>query len=101
MFKKISLLVILTASLTACSNDYTPDKAATAKKIYTEACASCHAGEPADPSKYWTMNKKNANKAYVVNKVKSGGLRMPGFKNINTADLEKISEFVLKHSIIK
>lgn len=101
MFKKYSLLVILTVSLVACSNDYTPDKTATGKQIYKDACASCHSGESADPSKYWTMNKKNANKGYVTYKVKGGSLTMPSFKNISTADLEKISEFVLKHSIIK
>jgi mono/diheme cytochrome c family protein len=101
MFKKVSLLLISVGLLSACSNDYTPEKTATAEQIYKGACASCHSGESADSSKYWTINKKNANKAYVTYKVKSGSLTMPKFNNINAEDLEKISEFVLKHSIIK
>lgn len=101
MFRKYSLLFVVTGLLSACSNDYTPEKTATAEQIYQEACASCHSGESADSSKYWTMNKKNANKAYVTYKVKGGSLTMPKFNNISAEDLEKISEFVLKHSIIK
>lgn len=101
MFKKFSVLIASIVALAACSNDYTPNKSATGQQIYQEACAGCHSGEPADPSKYWTMNKKNANKAYVTYKVKNGSFTMPKFNKINIDDLEKISEFVLKHSIIK
>jgi mono/diheme cytochrome c family protein len=101
MFKKYSLLVSSIVLLAACSNDYAPDKSATGKEIYQDACAGCHTGESADPSKYWTINKKNANKGYVTYKVKNGSLTMPKFTKINIDDLEKISKFVLKHSIIK
>jgi len=101
MFKKYSLVLLFTVFLAACSNDYTPTESATARQIYQDACASCHSGESADTSKYWTINKKNANKAYITYKVKGGSLTMPKFNNISTEDLEKISEFVLKHSIIK
>jgi len=100
-FKSTGLVLIFMGTLSACSNDYAPPVTATGQQIYTEACAGCHSGESEDPSKYWTMDKKNANKGYVTYKVKGGSLTMPKFNNINTEDLEKISEFVLQHSIIK
>jgi len=104
MLKKIKgtgLVLICTGLLTACSNDYAPDKTATGKQIYQEACMSCHKGEPLAPSKMWTLSKQKANTADISEKIKSGGVTMPGFTNMNANDLEKISQFVLENSIIK
>jgi mono/diheme cytochrome c family protein len=101
MLKKYSLLLVVITLLVACANDYLPDKSATGQQIYKEACVSCHSGKSTDSSKYWIINKNNANKGYVIDKVKRGSLTMPSFKNINTEDLEKISKFVLEHSIIE
>jgi len=88
-------------ALSACSNDFAPTASATGKQIYASACIRCHGDKPDEANKYWVLSKQNANKAYVMGKVANGSMRMPGFKNFNTEDLEKISGFVLQHSTIK
>jgi len=100
-FKSTGLVLIFMATLSACSNDYAPTASATGKQIYASACVRCHSDKPDNVNKYWVLNKQDANKAYVMDKIASGSMRMPGFTNFKAEDLEKISEFVLQHSIIK
>ncbi|BCG65935.1 MAG: cytochrome c551 [Methyloprofundus sp.] len=104
MLQKISLRVFLslaTLGIAACSDDYTPKPNVTGKTIYLEACARCHTGKPEAPDMYWTINLKNVNNTYIAHKVNTGSLTMPRFPNIKGADMRKLREFVLTHSLRK
>ncbi len=104
MLWKISIRALLSLaafSLAACSDDYTPKANATGKRIYLEACATCHAAEPGTTDMYWTIDVKNANATYVAHKVHTGSLTMPSFPNIKGAKMRQLGEFVLSHSLRK
>ncbi|MBE0469429.1 MAG: cytochrome c [Methyloprofundus sp.] len=97
--KQLSLL-ILTLSLVACSDDYTPRPTSSGKTIYLEACARCHSGEPENPKMYyWSINPKNINARYIAYKVNAGSLTMPNFPNIQGESMRKLSEYVLQHNL--
>lgn len=96
--------ICLTSSaiaIVACSDDYTPAPRATAETIYLEACARCHTANPETPEMYWTINLKNVNDTYIAHKVHTGSLAMPRFPNIKGKSMNKLSAFVLAHSLRK
>ncbi len=97
---KLSLLGLMLVMI-GCTDDYTPPMNATGKTIYLEACARCHTGEDGAEDMYWTINLKNVNEKYIAYKVNVGSLTMPAFPNITKANMQKLTAFVLEHSLRK
>jgi cytochrome c551 len=91
----ISTALIL---LAGCSREYAPDSQATGEQIFQVACLECH--KPAANGSIYTLKAKNANAAYIGDKVHGGSLLMPSFPNIKADDLAKISAYALEHSAV-
>ena len=88
--------------LAGCSRDYTPQASATGESIFLEACAECHqAKDKAAGNFFFTLDDKNANPTYIAYKVHSGSIIMPKFPNIQGRKMQKLSEYVLDHSLKK
>ena len=92
------LVVAMLIFLEGCSREYSPDSRATGEQIYQAACMECH--KPAANGSIYTLKAKNANAAYIAEKVHGGSLLMPSFPNMNTGDLAKISTYALEHSAV-
>jgi len=94
--------VVLTASalfiLVGCgaSNEYMPPADATGEQIFSTACTECHAPLSGDVA--MLLNENMANKESIINKVQSGSMRMPAFKNIDGEAADRLAEYVLSHS---
>lgn len=84
--------------LAGCSREYAPDSRASGEQIYQAACLECH--KPAANGSIYTLKAKNANAAYIAEKVRGGSLLMPAFPNMKTDDLTKISTYALEHSAV-
>lgn len=99
--KTINLLVISAAlfTLNGCSKDYTPDAKATAESMYQTACAECHKKDA--QAMIFTFDSKNANVAYISERIGKGNMMMPKFPNIKGEQLNKLSEYILKNSTQK
>ena len=94
--------VVLTASalfiLVGCgaSNEYTPPADATGEQIFGTACTECH--KPLSSDVAMLLSENMANKESIINKVQSGSMRMPAFKNIDGEAADRLAEYVLSHS---
>lgn len=93
-------LFILTALilLAGCSREYAPDSHATGEQIFQAACVECH--KPAANGSIYTLKAKNANAAYIADKIHGGSLLMPSFPNMKAEDLAKISAYAFEHSAV-
>jgi len=97
MRKPLSIIVVV-IFLDGCSREYAPDSSASGEQIYQAACLECH--KPAANGSIYTLKAKNANAAYIAEKVHGGSLLMPSFPNLKSDDLTKISIYALEHSAI-
>lgn len=84
--------------LAGCSREYAPDSLATGEQIFQAACLECH--KPAANGNIYTLKAKNANVAYIADKVHGGSLLMPSFPNMKADDLTKIGTYALEHSAV-
>ncbi len=81
-----------------CSREYAPDSHATGEQIFQAACLECH--KPASNGSIYILKTKNANAAYIADKVHGGSLLMPSFPNMKADDLTKVSTYALEHSAV-
>ena len=44
------------------------------------------------------LSEKMANKEAIINKVQTGSMRMPAFKNIQGEAADRLAEYILTHS---
>ncbi len=96
MLTKTTLtLVCVAAAVTGCSRDYTPPPQASGEEIFQSACAECHQADK--QGALFSLSKKNANRTYIIHKVKSGSISMPAFVKLKTADLDKLGDYVLQN----
>jgi cytochrome c551 len=84
--------------LAGCSREYAPDSQATGERIFQAACLECH--KPGANGSIYTLKAKNANAAYIADKVHGGSLLMPSFPNMKAEDLAKISTYALENSAV-
>ncbi len=84
--------------LAGCSREYAPDSQATGEQIFQAACMECH--KPGANGSVYTLKAKNANTAYISDKVQGGSLLMPSFPNMKADDLVKISTYALERSVL-
>jgi len=99
--KKEMLCIATAVVLSGCSGskDYTPAVGASGKDIFAQACIGCHSSiNDTELTTFWEITAKNANTAYVTEKITRGSMRMPSFPNIKGAELEAITTFVLEHN---
>ncbi len=90
-------LVAVTATLSACkSEDYAPSANADPKAIFEAACSGCHV--PTSSGKVIALSAERSTAEGVAAKIKSGGITMPKFPNIQGAELESLSAWVLANS---
>ncbi len=84
--------------LAGCSREYVPDSQATGDQIFQAACLECH--KPGANGSIFMLKAKNANTAYIAEKVQGGSLMMPSFPNMKADDLLKIGTYALEHSAV-
>lgn len=84
--------------LVGCSREYAPDSRATGEQIFQAACLECH--KPGANGSIYMLKAKNANTAYISEKVRAGSLLMPSFPKLKADDLLKISTYALEHSAV-
>ncbi|MDD1621760.1 MAG: cytochrome c [Methylococcaceae bacterium] len=84
--------------LAGCSREYAPDSQATGEQIFQSACLECH--KPATNGSIYTLKARNANVAFIADKVHGGSLLMPSFPNMKADDLTKVSTYALEHSAV-
>lgn len=89
----ISIMLLL---LNGCSKDYTPDANATAESTYQAACAECHKKD--STGMIFTLDNKNANVAYIKERISNGNMMMPKFPNIKGEQLQQLSAYILTNS---
>ncbi|SFP75066.1 cytochrome c551 [Nitrosomonas cryotolerans] len=81
------------------SNDYTPVADATGEEIFSTACTGCH--KPLSGSVAMILSEDMANKDAILNKVKSGSMRMPSFTNIQGEAADRLADYILANSQAK
>lgn len=91
-------LVVATATLTGCnkSEDYAPSAGADPKAIFEAACLGCH--KPTDSGKVIALSAERSTPEGVAAKIGSGSMSMPKFPNIQGAELEALSAWVVANS---
>lgn len=98
--KKMNCLVTISALivLVGCgkSNDYMPAANDSGERIFSTACTECH--KPLSQDVAMLLSEKMANKDAIINKVQSGSMRMPAFKNIQGEAADRLAEYILTHS---
>jgi len=101
MKKKILMVAAAIAVLSGCagSKDYTPEAGTSGKQIFSQACIGCHGAiSETELTTFWEISAENANAAYVTAKIAEGSMTMPSFPNVQGAELEAITKFVLEHN---
>lgn len=96
---RISVLAIVASTLTlgACStNEYAPSPGADPKSMFQTACLSCHV--PTESGKAIALSAKNNTPEAVAIKIGKGSMSMPKFPNIQGAELEALSAWVVENS---
>ncbi len=100
MKKKMNYLLAISALivLSGCgkSNDYMPTANDSGERIFSTACTECH--KPLSQDVAMLLSEKMANKDAIINKVQSGSMRMPAFKNIQGEAADRLAEYILTHS---
>ncbi len=99
---KVILLLGMALLLSACSKTYTPAPNATGQQIFQQACAECHKADNKEtPGMIFILSPEQANVAFIAETLHRRSLLMPEFPNIKNTQMQILSEYVLKHSIIK
>lgn len=101
--KKFSFGVTLFAlvALAGCDSgsDYTPAADASGEAIFSAACTECH--KPLKGDVAMILSERFANKEALINRVQSGSMRMPAFKNIQGDAAERLADYILANSEVK
>ncbi|MCW5598845.1 MAG: cytochrome c [Nitrosomonas sp.] len=94
----IGLLLSLLIILVGCgkSNDFVPGADDSGERIFSTACTECH--KPLSQDVAMLLSEKMANKEAIINKVQTGSMRMPAFKNIQGEAADRLAEYILTHS---
>jgi cytochrome c551 len=99
------VLVVLTvtggALLAGCTSSYTATAGATGDDIYRDACVRCHRPLTEDPDHLFELSVDKMNAEYLVRRIHRGGVGMPGFPNIQGAELEALTGYVLARSRVR
>lgn len=96
---RISVLALVTATaiLSACkSEDYAPSQGADPKAMFDAACSGCHM--PTLSGKVMALSLARRTPEGVAAQIKSGSVSMPKFPNIQGAELEALSVWVVANS---
>lgn len=96
---RISVPVLLVASvlLSACkSDDYTPGAGEDPKAIFEAACSRCHM--PTLSGKLMALPLIRSTAEGVAAQIQRGSTAMPKFPNIQGAELESLSAWVVANS---
>lgn len=98
--KKMNFLLTISALivLAGCgkSSDYQPAAEDSGEKIFSTVCTECH--KPLSQNVAMLLTEKMANKDAIINKVQTGSMRMPAFKNIQGEAADRLAEYILSHS---
>ncbi len=96
-----TVLVVLGLVMAGCAGKetYSPAAGATGEDMFREACAECH--EPKEHGSYFELDKEEATATAVAEKISKGGFMMPAFPNIGSAELKRLSDYVLDISKIE
>ena len=96
-----TVLVVLGLVMAGCAGKetYSPAAGATGEDMFREACAECH--EPKEHGGYFELDKEEATATAVAEKISKGGFMMPAFPNIGSAELKRLSDYVLGISEIE
>jgi len=96
---RISVFALVTISviLSACkSDDYTPSVGEDPKVIFEAACSKCHT--PTLSGKAIALSLPRSTPEGVAAQIKNGSSAMPKFPNIQGAELEALSAWVVANS---
>ena len=96
---RISVLALLAtlAMLSACkSDDYTPTVGEKPEIIFEAACSRCHM--PTLSGKVIALSLIRSTPEGVAAQIKNGSTAMPKFPNIQGAELEALSTWVVANS---
>lgn len=79
--------------------DYTPPADASGEAIFSAACTECHKPLKADVA--MVLSEGVANKEALIDRIQSGSMRMPAFKNIQGDAADRLADYILANSELK
>ena len=93
----VLVLAAFTVTLSACKTEnYAPAAGTKPQAIFEAACLTCH--EPTDSGKAMALSTGKSTPEAVASKIKSGSMAMPKFPNIQGAELDALSAWVVANS---